>query len=747
MGIEFDGTYDYMTGLGSCSVTVHAEDGVSGNYILHLVLVEDDLYYMGKNNYPDHESVMRDMIPDMNGTAISLSSNTSTTEVLNFTIPELLLIQNYKLVAFIQNPINRMVFNAAVTTIPEMVPITIPSLAVQSSNLVVLNDDGDQKLNPSESADLTVSVENRCDWAEASGVTGYLSSTSPFVSISDSLAFFDFIGACDSVTNTDDTFSLTVSDDAPDVADLELSIRLTANMDTGAAYEIVLPVDASMDLFQNNFPIAITKSIVSGNAAVDLDGDGMLEIIVGSTDNLLHAYTVNGTELAGFPFATGDDITGSPAIGDIDNDGDLEIVVSSRDKNLYVIQHDGSGASILEAASYLLGTPALDDLDGDGDLEIVVGGFGYDVIAVHHDGSSLPGFPVILDGERMSCGVSIADIDGDGSKDILVGTWGDYVHAFDLSGNSLTGFPVLLGDNVVSPSVVADMDLDGNPEILIGRDSGLFYAISNTGTVLWSYQLTTADIRNSAAVADFNNDGYHEVVIVATDGTIAMLDGSGNVMSGWPQQAGEACDGSPTLADLDGDGIPEIIVGSDGGDLYVFHADGTLMENFPLACGSPISGTPTIDDIDGDGDLELIVGLEEDLTVIDLKTPITLGSIWHTARGNYQRTGYYLYPLLSNDGEPTLPQVLKLEQNYPNPFNPTTTILFEIPENGSVTLTVYDLLGQEVSQLINSEMSPGSYSVMWQGLNSAEKPVESGVYFARINANGTEQVIKMMLLK
>jgi len=746
LAISMAGNFDYQNGNGNVIVTLDPETGITGDYILQVVLVQDGLYYMGSNGNPDHENVMRDMFPSSAGTAITLTEGVQSVEQVDFSVPAQFPVDDCRLVVFVQGT-DRIILNAYSAHIAEIAPLNIPQLSALSSNMTIVDDDGDGKLNPGESADYTVLVENNCDWVNAFDVTGYLSSTNPHVTITDSIGSYDMIVSCDAVSNTGDKYGLTVSEDASAVADLGLSLRLTANMDTEAPYEVIITLDENMDLFQANFPVELSQAIVSGNAAVDLNGDGMLEIIVGGSDSLLHVYTLNGEELSGFPFSTQNKITGTPAIGDIDNDGDLEIVIGSRDKHLYVIQHDGSGEAILEAASYLLGTPTLNDLDGDGDLEIIAGGFGYDLLAVHHDGTSLPGYPIMLPDERMSCGVSVADIDGDGSRDIIVGTWGDNLQAFDLSGNSLVGFPVYLGANVVSPPVVTDLDLDGNPEILIGQDDGIFYAISNTGTVLWTQQLSNADIRNSAAIADFNNDGNFEVIFATTDGFITIVDHAGNELAGWPQSVNGACLGSPTLADLDGDEIPEIVIGSGSGELYAYHSDGTLVVDFPLDLGSPISGTPTIADVDQDGDLELIIGADDVLTLIDLKTPVTSGYSWHTARGDYKRTGYFMYPWLSSKPSVLVPRTLQLEQNYPNPFNPTTTISFGIPQREVVSLTIYDILGQEVRALVNSELNSGSYSLIWNGLNSEAKPVGAGIYFARIHAGAAEQVIKMMLIK
>ncbi len=83
-----------------------------------------------------------------------------------------------------------------------------------------------------------------------------------------------------------------------------------------------------------------------------------------------------------------------------------------------------------------------------------------------------------------------------------------------------------------------------------------------------------------------------------------------------------------------------------------------------------------------------------------------------------------------------------LSQNYPNPFNPTTTVKYQIPELSYATLTVYDVLGNEVATLVNEEKSVGNYEVEFDGAN-----LPSGVYFYRLTAAKFSDTKKLILLK
>ncbi len=84
----------------------------------------------------------------------------------------------------------------------------------------------------------------------------------------------------------------------------------------------------------------------------------------------------------------------------------------------------------------------------------------------------------------------------------------------------------------------------------------------------------------------------------------------------------------------------------------------------------------------------------------------------------------------------------KLYQNYPNPFNPSTTIEYQIPRQSFVKLKVYDVLGNEVSELVNREEQAGNYKV-----NFDASKLSSGVYFYELQAGSFTQVKKLILTK
>ncbi len=89
-----------------------------------------------------------------------------------------------------------------------------------------------------------------------------------------------------------------------------------------------------------------------------------------------------------------------------------------------------------------------------------------------------------------------------------------------------------------------------------------------------------------------------------------------------------------------------------------------------------------------------------------------------------------------------IPRTFRLHQNYPNPFNPGTNIKFELPENSLVIITVYDILGNMITTLLNNHLSAGVYKINW-----AETNLASGIYFYRMVTKNFSDSKRMVFLK
>ena len=313
-------------------------------------------------------------------------------------------------------------------------------------------------------------------------------------------------------------------------------------------------------------PDGCWDGIFSGAAVGDIDGDGDLEIVWEGEDRRIHAYHHDGSVAAGWPLhrALGDPLVrggiSSPALGDIDGDGLLEIVVGGTSPRCTPLNGDPCGIVDYSVApvwaingdstlvtgwpKYLPqlvdSSPALADLDGDGQLDIVVGtgrkqlpnDDGKAIYAWRGDGTPLTGWPQPVS-KWAQGSPAIANLDASGGLDVVIGCGNmDDASCYDLyawqgNGVALSGFPTqpstthalpMTLSTMLSP-VVADLDGDGQLDILMaGHNSPGVTVIRANG------QLDPDISRNQHApldglyappmAADVDNDGLLETIAV-----------------------------------------------------------------------------------------------------------------------------------------------------------------------------------------------------------------------------------------
>ena len=147
-----------------------------------------------------------------------------------------------------------------------------------------------------------------------------------------------------------------------------------------------------------------------------------------------------------------------------------------------------------------------------------------------------------------------------------------------------------------------------------------------------------------------------------------------------------------------------------------------------------------------------ILEWNEDFTWDHLEYISNKKNIWYVGFGHL-----YLYRFFHNaysennlkhiKEKNIIPKTIKLIQNYPNPFNPITEIRYNLSENLFVYVTVYDMLGNIVKNLVNKNQNSGSKSVQWDATNNQGESVSAGVYLYKIQAGDFSQTKKMILLK
>ena len=102
---------------------------------------------------------------------------------------------------------------------------------------------------------------------------------------------------------------------------------------------------------------------------------------------------------------------------------------------------------------------------------------------------------------------------------------------------------------------------------------------------------------------------------------------------------------------------------------------------------------------------------------------------------------------IEDENKTNIPNNFKLAQNYPNPFNPLTTIHYSLPEESTVTIIIYDMLGRKITELISKEQHSGSHSIQWNGTDAQGNLVSAGIYFYQLKSGQHIVTKKMLLLK
>jgi FG-GAP-like repeat/FG-GAP repeat len=373
------------------------------------------------------------------------------------------------------------------------------------------------------------------------------------------------------------------------------------------------------------WPVTLSAEINSSPAIGDIDGDGYPEIVVGfgwqdlTNNGGIAALRRDGTFLPGWPVWTkdlnlgpnghSDGVFATPVLADLDGDGKLDVIVGTFDQYLYALRYDGqpvAGSWPFFLYDGTWSSAAVADLDRDGWPEIIIGAYthagfppglptvngGGILWVLDHTGAVKPGWPKVFP-LHIDSSPAIADLDGDGTLEIVVGTGhepgstsGNKVYAFHYDGTPVAGWPKSTGAFVWPSPAIADLDGDGLPEVIEACEDGNLYAWHGNGSPVagWPVRPLNESGINGAMVGspvavDLDNDGHPEVLIpIGWDVVAFRRDGTYFKYGAETQMrlhTGYSIGGTPTVADLDGNGRLNVIIGSavgsfSQGQLYVW---------------------------------------------------------------------------------------------------------------------------------------------------------------------------------
>ncbi|MEC7926936.1 MAG: FlgD immunoglobulin-like domain containing protein [Candidatus Neomarinimicrobiota bacterium] len=601
------------------------------------------------------------------------------------------------------------------------------------------------------------------------------------------LADFNGNGKDDIVCGTDDEHIYLIYDDGT-IAD---GFPFTAASDFRTA-PIVIDVNGSKIIFAGSRDNTFYAINADGSLRFEVQtGDdipssaGIVEtnsgpaVFFGSEDGFLYGVDMDGNPLTGWPKDTGIDVIGSPVFADLDSDGLPEVIATNGGVDFLVFRLDGSPFDEIPIEFELpfVSSPSVADLDMDGDLELLAG-TSESVVAVDiKDPGATEGYWNVYRGNLERNGFYQSS--GGGMEISHIADWNLVGLPLNVDDATVTTvFPESIEGTLFSFNVSyvqEDALVPGTGYCLRFESEGTTVL---TGTSINSLTLDLAEgwnlISGISSTVDVNGIGDTGEIIIP--GTIYGYNGSyvqaetiepGN---GYWMRAGET--GSITISNtlsrreesrnlLADAPIGNTLRFDNRMDLYFgveLSKTNILSYSLPpkIPGGFDVRFAGDIKAIDNFGVIELthsspIITLSYDATIIgenwvlinkEKNEEYTL-----TGRGELQIPAAIHFLELRRSSSSAIPETFALHQAYPNPFNPVTTIRFDLPEDSDIRLTIYNLVGKEIRNLVSGEMPSGFNYIIWDGANNTGQAVSAGVYLFQIQADGFVQTKKMILLK
>ena len=558
---------------------------------------------------------------------------------------------------------------------------------------------------------------------------------------------------------------------APTITDLDndelLDLVIGNNDGTISHYEQESSGSTSFSLVSDNFN-GIDVGEYATPRFIDLDLDNLLDLIVGEEEGTINHYRQDEPGSTTFNLVTenfnGIDVgaIATPCFTDLDGDELIDLIVGVNIGHLHHYEQASLGSTEFGQINDnyngidigAQACPIFTDLDDDGLQDLMIGdmsGF-LSYFEQETDSSTtvklishniLPGFDI-----GNNSAPTFTDLDNNGLLDMIVGTNDGILVHFEQEAMGSAAFNLLsdsLGKIFVGAfSAPAFIDLDGNGlmDMFVGEFNGNINRFEQTTEGSSSFALLTDSFNNIVheecvpVFTDFNGDMLFDMIIGHGDGTLshytqdAIGSASFTLISDQFNDIDLDWSAKPSFTSLKDDGLLDMIIGESGGALYHYKQDTAGGSSFTLMSEKfqdidiGRNSAPAFTDINGDGLKDLILGRKN-------------GGIRY-----FQRSDATSVRQESTDNK-TLGRITI----HPNPFDVSTSIHYTLQKQARVQITVYNIHGQKVKILENSIKSSGTHTIHWDGTDEQDRLHANGLYICCVRADSSREVFRLLLVK
>jgi len=559
---------------------------------------------------------------------------------------------------------------------------------------------------------------------------------------------------------------------APTITDLDndalLDLIIGKKVGTLSHYEQDSPGSTDFSLVSENFSDIDVESYATPRF-IDLDQDNLLDLIVGRENGTLDHYEQDAAGSTEFSLVTDTfnmiDVgyISTPCFTDLEGDGLLDMIVGVNLGQLHHYEQASLGSTDFDLVSDNFNgididvqlCPVFTDVDNDGLLDLMIGGMRGFLYNYEQEASGSANVELISDNILPGLDIgqhafpAFTDLDFDGIRDMIVGTSDGILKHFeqDAFGSSLFNLvsDTLSGIDVGSNSTPILIDLNGDAliDMFIGDYNGKIHQYRQQGLGSPDFTLVTDNFNDidvgdesAPALIDLNADGLYELIIGRGDGTLCHYeqDESGSMSFSLVSEHFNGIDldysARPCFTDLGDDGLIDMIIGESGETLFHYRQTAVGSLEFTLVSDSFLGiitdtySAPVFADITGDGLEDLFVGCYNG------------GIRYFQASDN---TGFKQQP--RNQSSFITVSV------YPNPVHGSAQIQYSLQRPANVQITVYSILGEKIRLLENSFRVSGSHMIHWDGTDELGHPLPGGSYICTIRAGDSMEIIKLLIVE